>query len=622
MSPNSTIKLLPRDEVYRRIARMPDGAKKTTAARLALNLYGPAPKRQSQEEKKRFESFRFEPWEYIKTFLGWEPWSGSEKLPGQRQILEACVLAVRQQIEKREFESGRLKKEALGFYDPAKTVKNWIRVESGNGTGKTKTISGAVNWFFDCFKSITYTFSSSATQDEVTSWKEIRKDRRGKNLPGVILNTKLYIPDSDDRFAMSRSPSKSGGKGEENTKGQHNEFLLFIIDEADGAEDFIFDAIETMVSGGIYIVLMMANPRSRASRFHRLKKLSYVKTLRISSLSHPNVVEGWEKIPGAVKRDFVEKEIEKGCKIVHVHDEKKCTAKEHKKFHNPKEFTFELPYPVRIKEQILPPGTIFRPSAEFMTRVLGIAPPDALDKTIISVGVYEAACKRVPEGGDASVARVGVDAARSGGDMGTVYIRWQDAVWRAVELAKAKTEEYVAAIATECLKLKEKGVRSLHIRVDAAYGSGVIDGLRIHAELKEAFEDYQIFEVHFGSSAYNQRDYDNVATEMYYETAEALLGLSIIDPPEALEIDLTEREYRYINRSGKTRKILEPKDEFKKRHSDRSPDDGDGLCLAVAPDYCFNQVNIEVVSASAGNQPQVNKASPVEDLARILGLPG
>lgn len=601
-------KVLTREEIYQRISAMPDGPEKDEAARLALELYGPAP---DKKESEKFIPFRFIPWEYIKKFLGWEPWSGTDRFPGQVQILEACVLALRQQIEKQEYEIGNLKAEDLQFFDPDEnspknTIQNWIRVESGNGTGKTKCISGTVNWFFDCFNSITYTFSSSATQDEVTSWKEIRKDRRGKGLPGKILQTKIFIPETDDRFAMSRSPSKSGGKGEENTKGQHNEFLLFIVDEADGAENFIFDAIETMVSGGIYIVLMMANPRSRASRFHQLKKLSYVKTLRISSLSHPNVVAGQELIRGAVKRDFVEKEIEKGCQTV--------TA------HNVEEFTFELPYSIKIKGTVLPAGTIFRPSADFMTRVLGIAPPNALDKTIISVGVYEAAKARLPKGGDPTIARVGVDAARlsPGADKGTIYIRWQDAVWRSAELAQSETEVYIDTIATECLKLKNKGVTSLHIRVDAGYGSGVIDGLRINAELKEAFEDYQVYEVHFGGGAYNKRDYDNVITEMYFEAAESLKGISLILPPDQLEIDLTEREYKFINRQGKTRKILEPKEDFKKR-TGRSPDDGDGLVMAVAPDYCFNNVTISVIDVS-GAGTQMPRKTAVEEISNILGL--
>jgi len=587
-----------------KLAAMPPGPAKEQAVKLAHYLYGPAPKIQATLNRKRFDPYKYKPEDYLTKFLQWEPWNGlDESRPGQLQIFEAIVHVIRQQIEKRDFENGRIKEEDLQFWSVGETIKNWIRVESGNGIGKTKLLSGFVNWYLDCFNSIIYTFHTSAKQDQLTTWKEINKDRRGKGLPGRPLDTKIDL-DEEDRFAVSRTTSDALGKGEEKVKGQHHEFLGFVVDEADGVADYVFDGIETMESGGISVVLMTANPRSRSSRFHRLKRNSYVQTFRISSLYHPNVVQGKDVIPGAVRRDFVEKQIEKKCQVVDKPDEEK--------------FTFTLPYDIHVAGKLLPAGTIFQPEPEFMWTVLGIAPPTSLDKTVISVGVYEKACKRVPEGGDPETAWVGVDCARDGKDNGTVYIYWQDAVWRSCELSQQDTNSYVDVIKTECLKLKEKGVKILHIRVDAGYGSGVIDALRIEAELKEAFEEFIVFEVHFGSKASN-KDYDNIVTEMYYEAAETLKGISILAPPDALEIDLTEREYKFINRQGKTRKILEPKEDFKKRVK-RSPDDGDGLVLAIAPDYCFKQVTIQVVSGPSSAAPAINQTPMVDELAKRLNL--
>lgn len=592
-----------------KLAAMPPGPAQQAAVDLAVKLYGPAPKtavaaEQKKANQRRFQPYRFNPESYLTEFLGWEPWSGlDETHPGQRQVFDAIVLAVRQQLEKREFEHGNLTQAELKFWQPGDPIQNWIRVESGNGIGKTKMLSGYVNWAVDCFKSIVYTFHTTAKQDELTTWKEIAKDRRGKGLPGRILNTKIDI--DDDRFAVSRSTADTKGSGEEKIKGQHAEFLFFCVDEADGVEDYVFDALETMESGGISIILMCANPRSRKSRFFRLKKHSYVKTFRISSLWHPNVVQGRDVIPGAVRRDFVEKKIETKCKVVSVPD--------------PTKFTFDLPYDISPGGILRPAGTIFEPEPEFMWTVLGNPPPNSLDKTVISSGVYEAACKRIPLGDDPSTAWVGVDCARDGKDNGTVYIYWQDVAWRSCELAQQDTNSYVDVIKTECLKLKEKGVTTLHIRVDAGYGSGVIDALRIDSDLMEGFEEFIVFEVHFGSKAYNTRDYDNVATEMYYEAAETLKGITLLAPPEALEIDLTERQFKFINRAGKTKKILEPKEDFEKRNK-RSPDDGDGLVLAIAPDYCFQRVTIDVMSAGSARTATVNKTAVIDDLAKMLGL--
>lgn len=597
---------LTREQVAALIRSIPDPVARLKAAQQALHIYGPAHKQKKVGVQKRFEPYKFDPAAYIQKFLGWQPWAGPDEAhPGQVEVLNAAVLAIRQQIEKRAFERDEIKEADLLHWKPGQVIQNWIRVESGNGIGKTKLLSGCANWFLDCFASIVYTFHTTAKQDELTTWKEIGKDRRGKGLPGRVLNTKIDLED-DDRFAVSRSTSDALGKGEEKIKGQHSEYLAFEVDEADGVADYVFDGIETMESGGISLVLMTANPRSRSSKFHRLKRHSYVRTIRISSLHHPNVVQGKDVIPGAVRRDFIEKQIEKKCKVVDAHDVEK--------------FTFELPYDISPGGTLRPAGTIFEPEPEFMWTVLGIAPPTSLDKTVISVGVYEAACNRVPEGGDVKSARVGVDCAREGKDSGTVYINWQDIAWRSCELFHQDTYEYVDAIKTECLKLKEKGVTSLHIRVDAGYGSGVIDALRIDADLIEAFPDYQVFEVHFGSKPYNKKDYDNLITELYYEAAETLKEISLISPPEALEIDLTEREYKFINRQGKTKKILERKEEFKKRSKTRSPDDGDGLVLAIGPDYCFQQITIDVVNPMSATVPAVNTKTVAQDLAAVLGL--
>jgi len=62
--------------------------------------------------------------------------------------------------------------------------------------------------------------------------------------------------------------------------------------------------------------------------------------------------------------------------------------------------------------------------------------------------------------------------------------------------------------------------------------------------------------------------------------------LALLGPPNALEADLCERTYRWVKAHGVDVKQLQAKDEFKAKQG-RSPDDGDGCALAVAPDYVF-----------------------------------
>lgn len=611
MTARAKIKRLTIAELVARIGALPDGEKKIRAVQLAVEKYAV---RVTLSQAKKFTPYKYRPSEYISTFLKWQAWTGLDEYhPGQTEILQNCALVMRQQEEKDAYEKGEIKKEDLKTWQPGQTIKNWIRVESGNGIGKTKSSSGILNWFLDCFiPSAIFTFAPGGDQARFAMWSEIRKDREGKGLPGRVLETEIKI--SGYHFAAHRTVSDGLGKGEERIKGKHEAYQLFVIDEADGVPDFVFDSIVSMTSGGNSLVIMFANPKSRASMFHRIKSRSYVQTFRISTLYHPNVVKGFEVVPGAVKRDFVERKIENDCDILHLCSTD-CDLK-HKDLHNPDDFTFELPYPVSVKEELCPPGSIFRPNPRFMTDILGITPPNSADNTIVPVGRYEEACKRVPEGGDITVARVGLDAARFGSDLGKMYVYWQDAAWLACEFFKQKTEIYVDTIREQCLKLKEKGVKKLYLRVDAGYGSGIIDALSIDDELIKAFEVFEVYEVHFGSTKTYNADYYDIATEMYFEAAETLKGISIIAAPGKLEIDLCEREYYYRNVSGKLKRKLEEKPEFKKRKK-HSPDDGDGLVLAIAPDYCFNKVNFQIVSATA--RPTANKTSAMDNLLNILG---
>lgn len=488
--------------------------------------------------------YRYEPAQYIRDRLGWEPWAGVDG-PGQVEVLEAYSKALRFQHEQ-----------------PDAPHQNRIRIEAGHTVGKTKLASGIVNHFFDNFApSIIYTFAPTFEQIHDLLWKEIKSDRRGKNLPGRILDLELNI--SDNHFAKGRATSNAGGQGTERAQGQHGKYLMFVLDEAEGIDDYVWDAVESMTSGGISIVLMLANPRTRISRFHKAASDDRVINFRISCLNHPNVRENREIVPGAVKRAYVEGMLKKHCEVVQAH--------------NADTHTFELPWQ---------PGTIYEPDSEFLFRVLGIAPANVADNTFVPVGRYEAATKRVSLPTGAS-ARMGVDVARYGKDQGTLYIRRGDSLRHVAYFAKQDTGAYARRIVDEAKSLAASGVSSLHIRVDGGggFGGGVIDRLNEDEGLRNLFADYQVLEVHFNGTASDPSSYADTATEIYAHVADALQVLSV-SAPDALEGDLCERTYKWVKLHGVDVKKLTPKEEFK-RDFKRSPDDGDGAALAAAPDYVF-----------------------------------
>jgi intein/homing endonuclease len=448
----------------------------------------------------------------------------------------------------------------------------------------TKIAEGMICHFFDCFAPSTimmYAPTWDALKDNL--WQELKGDREGKGLSGRILET-IEIYARAKHFIKGRAVTNSKGVGSERIQGLHAPFQMFVLDEAEGVDPVVFDAIPGMTSGGISIVLMMANPKTRSSKFHTIHEDANVVSFRMSCINHPNVVAGREVVPNAVQREYVRSMIESHCDVVQEH--------------NVDNFTFQLDFPIPTKNRVLPVGTIFQPDNEFMWRVLGIAPANVSDMTVVPVGRYIAARKRTEiafEKSDMSRATFGIDIARSGIDYGTMYVRWKNTVWRAKQFYHEDSKEYFHAVLAMAKTLAKKGVRKLHMRIDAGGGAGLIDTCRHSLELRELFEtdrnpgELVINEVHFGGNPYDKKLYDDLVTEMYFEAAETLHGIRISDPPEALEADLTMRQWEPVNRQGKELKKLIKKKDFKKSIR-RSPDDGDGFVLAVAPDKCFKQV--------------------------------
>lgn len=523
------------------------------------------------KEANPLARYRFEPVRYIIDKLGWHPWAGDEEHPGQVEVLESYTLALQQQHERIAYENGELTKPDLRFWQPSQPIQNRIRIEAGHTVGKTKLAAGVVSHFFDtCDPSIIYSFAPGYDQVNDLLWKEIRTDRRGRNLPGRVLDTP-ELKYRGDHFAKGRATNNSNGRGTERVQGQHGKYLMFVLDEAEGIADFVFNAVESMTSGGISIVLMLANPRTRTSRFYKQRSRSDTHSFRISCVWHPNVLADREIVPGAVRRDYVTKMLEDHCEVVEAHDEDS--------------HSFELPWQ---------PDVIYRPNTEFMFRVLGIAPANSAIDTFVPVGRYEAACKRTPEPleREATWARLGIDAARYGDDMGTLYIRHNGRAWRAAQFAQLDSYAYYIRIRQELLALKEQGVTNVQVRVDAGggFGSGVIDQLNHDAELPEIFDEFHVIEVHFNGTPADATAYADNAANLYGEAAETLKGIAVINPPETLEVDLTERRYKWVNKGGIAVKQLEPKDDFRKpTRAGRSPDDGDGFVLAIAPDHVVQQ---------------------------------
>lgn len=533
---------------------------------------------------RQFTPYQFEPQKYIAEKLKWEPWQGeSDDRPGQTQVLDAYRLALLQLHEKQDYENGRLGLEELQYWQPGQVIQNYISVDAGHTVGKTRIGAGMVNHFFDCFPSIIYSYAPSREQVHDLLWKEIKSQRRGKGLPGRIMDLRLEI--SDDRFAKGVATNNAKDAGTERAQGQHGPYLMFVLDEAEGIPGFIWDAVEAMSGGGIVIVLILRNPRTRTSRAHKIRQRPFCKTFRVSCLWFPNVIHNRDIVPGGCSRDYVEKLLddnEEKCEIVTEH--------------NPDHHTLEVPWR---------PGIIYKPSIKFLWRVEGIAAAMQSDNTFCPIGRYEQAVNRDPVSTNPTFARIGVDAARWGNDYWTIYVNHNGRVWREAALQNPTNIDIFELVSKTAVRLsRQEGVTDLSIRVDGTggYGAGVIDLCRASIDLKKEFDSVTVHEINFEELSYDQTMFADRVTEMYYHMGEAMQSLSVIDPPDELERDVCERTYHWVvknvtvdQRNGrkvkqlKEVKEIESKADFKRRNNGDSPDNGDGAGLCCLPEFALTE---------------------------------
>lgn len=521
---------------------------------------------------ERFGEYQFEPARYIEDHLGWKPWGGEGDWVGQLEVLDAYARCLVAQHEKLAFDAGEIGAEELTEYVPGEPIKNRIRVQAGHGVGKSKLASGIISHFFDCFvPSIGYVFAPNYAQINDLIFKEIRADRRAHNLPGHVLE-RPEIKHSEKHFVKGRATNNQKTEG---VQGQHEKYMSFVLDEAEGIPAYVWDAIDSMASGGIAVVLMLANPRSRTSSFHKAAKDDNCVSFRMSCLAHPNVLAGYEVIPNAVQRSYVDTMIAKHCEVVPQHDEDK--------------YTFELPW--------ASDGKIYLPDDEFLFRVMGVPPISSLGNTFCPSGRYEAALAREEplENDYGDMVHIGVDCARYGSDFGSIFMCRGGIVSKEAGVYKQSGWEYYVLVKGILEQLRDEGCLAVSVRVDGGggYGSTLIDNLNNDSDVWDWFEDFSVIEVHNNGVPYDADEYYDMITELYHSAGELMSVVSLRDVPEQLQVDLCERVYKQTLKSGREVKRIESKEAFRDRIG-RSPDDGDAFVLAVAPNYLFHYTNIQL----------------------------
>jgi phage terminase large subunit len=183
------------------------------------------------------------------------------------------------------------------FLDPEGNETDSPRhsVRSGHGIGKSTIIAILALWFpLTHYDSKTVITANSQDQLKTNNWPEIRKQASylPEPLRGQIQidEERLYVCATPEMaFVVRRTASKSNPEA---LAGIHALHVLYLIDEASGIEDIVFETAQGSLSTHGAIACMFSNP-TRGSGFfyethHKLR--SRWRTMQVSSEDVPRAM--------------------------------------------------------------------------------------------------------------------------------------------------------------------------------------------------------------------------------------------------------------------------------------------------------------------------------------------
>lgn len=431
----------------------------------------------------------------------------------------------------------------------------YTAAQSAHAVGKTFVAAGLFHWFVTTNKdSIVVTTAPTGRQVKELLWREIN-DLYAKakyDLGGSMLTQSFNISEKWYGIGISPQPGKEM-ESAVTMQGFHAPKIFVILDEADGIHNSIWEAVDGITNSEGSKVLGIGNPQNITSQFHKKIISKEYNPIKISALTHPNVLENKTVIPGAVSYSWVKDKIKKWC--------------EQTKEHDPQLKTFEFE------------GSLYIPNILFLWKVLGEY-PEGITDTLISLTKIQNAFNREinykteNRNGAVDPARFGKDSTSFCFDINGKYI----------------FEKFyhfdIARLTGKAFELINKHeIKKFGVDCDGL-GAGLKDNLQ---ELVDQGKlDVELYEIHGGSEPLKldqTEQFLNLRAQMYWLLKDDI-DLMQLSYSEELEAGLSTIRY-YFNRTGKIQ--IESKDEIKKRLQ-RSPDEEDSLAYCnlmkyVEPEY-------------------------------------
>lgn len=448
--------------------------------------------------------------------------------------------------------------------------------KASHAIGKTFTAAIAACWWFDCWdEHIVYITAPTWKQCLGLTFKQIKRFRRQRRLPGEILESGL-VRDVDKEAATGHFIQALNAESGEGFQGEHTAPILILVEESTGVPGYIFEATDGLMTHPECRILEIANPTDEATPFGDHCSSSIYNVLSISVFDHPNIEAELRCLPvpfpKAVRLLWLKEMLEKECERVDVLEGD----------------AFEF-YSLPVLEAALGGSPVqedaerwyYLPNAVFQGRALGQFPTQADQQTVprgwlASLPVLE------PEGRP----EIGCDVARFGTDRTTIFVKQGLCALRGREIRKMDTVVVAEALREEARwaeaqtghAAKAKPVsEGIPIKIDTTggLGTGPYDILKA--------EGYNVVDVNSSSTDVNEPEqFKNVRSELYWATRERArdkqLDFSRLprDIRERLIKELATPKWR-PDSAG--RKVVDDKDAIKKVLG-FSPDLADGWNLA------------------------------------------
>lgn len=299
-----------------------------------------------------------------------------------------------------------------------KAVQNNPRVSVMAGTARGKDFVAAVAAV--CFMYLTPEFDGAGrlvkntkvaltgpTAKQVSNImypEVVRLFNSAKTLPGRLVSTDIRT-DWEEWFLTG---FKADDTNQEAWSGFHAVNTMFVITEATGVSDLVFNAIEGNLQGNSKI-LCIANPNTTVGYAARTMTSERWERFRLDDLNAPNVKEKKVIIPGQVDYEWVKDKVELWCEKI-----PKTSVDEGKG-----DFKWE--------------GFWYRPNDLFRVKVRGMFPEVSEDILIPPLWI-ELAEKRWEEMKSKNIIptdirKIGVDVAGTGVDSSVICERMGDFVY-------------------------------------------------------------------------------------------------------------------------------------------------------------------------------------------------